>query len=36
LEGLRQAAAAIGETPEEQRCAEFLRQLDPEFHRRTE
>jgi hypothetical protein len=33
LEGLRQAAAAMGETAEEQRCAEFLRQLDPDFPR---
>ena len=31
LEGLRQAAAAIGESEEEQRCAQFLRQLDPEW-----
>lgn len=29
LEGLRRAAARIGETDEEQRCALFLRQLDP-------
>ena len=29
LEGLRAAAAAIGETDEEERCALFLRQLDP-------
>ncbi len=36
LEGLRQSAAAIGEAPEEARCAEFLRQLDPEWHRRSE
>jgi hypothetical protein len=36
LEGLRQTAAAIGETAEEARCAEFLRQLDPEWHRRSE
>jgi hypothetical protein len=30
LAGLRQSAAAIGESDEEQRCAQFLRQLDPE------
>jgi Protein of unknown function (DUF3151) len=29
LNGLRGAAAAIGETDEEARCAEFLVQLDP-------
>jgi Protein of unknown function (DUF3151) len=29
LDGLRGAAAALGETDEEQRCAEFLVQLDP-------
>jgi len=29
LDGLRRAAAAIGETDEESRCAQFLRQLDP-------
>ncbi len=29
LDGLRRAAGAIGETDEEQRCADFLRQLDP-------
>jgi Protein of unknown function (DUF3151) len=31
LEGLRQSAAAIGESEEEERCAQFLRQLDPEW-----
>ena len=31
LDGLRVAAAAIGEDDEEERCAEFLRQLDPEW-----
>ena len=36
LEGLRQAAAAIGEAAEQERCAEFLRQLDPDFGRRSE
>ena len=29
LDGLRSTAAAIGETDEELRCAEFLMQLDP-------
>lgn len=29
LDGLRAAAAAIGERDEEERCAHFLRQLDP-------
>jgi Protein of unknown function (DUF3151) len=31
LDALRQAAASIGEVDEEQRCALFLRQLDPEW-----
>ncbi|MHB8671351.1 MAG: DUF3151 family protein [Acidimicrobiales bacterium] len=31
LEGLRRAAGAIGEEPEERRCAEFRVQLDPEW-----
>ncbi len=31
VEALRRAAAAIGEEDEEQRCALFLRQLDPEW-----
>lgn len=31
LDGLRQAAAAIGEHDEAQRCTEFLLQLDPEW-----
>jgi hypothetical protein len=31
LDGLRSAAEAIGEAEEAQRCAEFLRQLDPEW-----
>ena len=35
LDGLRVAAGAIGEHDEEQRCDEFLRQLDPEWDRRT-
>lgn len=34
LEGLGQAAAAIGETAEEERCARFLAQLDPDRVRR--
>ncbi len=29
LDGLRSAAGAIGEHDEEERCAQFLRQLDP-------
>ncbi|HMF84204.1 MAG TPA: DUF3151 family protein [Acidimicrobiia bacterium] len=31
LDGLRASASAIGEGDEEQRCVEFLRQLDPEW-----
>jgi hypothetical protein len=31
LDGLRASAGAIGEQDEQQRCAEFLRQLDPEW-----
>jgi hypothetical protein len=31
LDGLRRAAAAIGEADEEQRCATFLHQLDPDW-----
>ena len=34
LEGLRSAAAEIGETDEEERCAHFLLQLDPDWSRR--
>lgn len=34
LEGLRAKADAIGETDEAERCALFLRQLDPEWDRR--
>jgi hypothetical protein len=34
LEGLRAKAAAIGETDEEDRCATFLLQLDPDWDRR--
>jgi hypothetical protein len=33
LDGLRGAAATIGEGDEEQRCAEFLRQLEPDWDR---
>src|SRR5207302_3512216 len=36
LDGLRAAAAAIGEADEEARCAEFLHQLDPEWDRRPD
>ncbi len=32
LDGLRSAAGAIGEHVEEERCAQFLRQLDPAWH----
>ncbi len=31
LDALRSAAASIGEADEEERCAVFLRQLDPEW-----
>jgi len=31
LDGLRATAEAIGEADEAERCAEFLRQLDPEW-----
>lgn len=31
LDGLRRAAGRLGETDEEARCAEFLRQLDPDW-----
>lgn len=31
LDGLRSAAGSIGEHPEEERCAMFLRQLDPSW-----
>jgi hypothetical protein len=33
LDGLRGAAARIGEFDEEQRCEEFLRQLEPDWER---
>lgn len=35
LDGLRRAAATIGETAEEERCDQFLHQLDPEWDRRS-
>jgi hypothetical protein len=35
LDGLRRTAAAFGERDEEQRCDEFLRQLDPDWDRRS-
>jgi hypothetical protein len=31
VDGLRSAAGAIGEHSEEERCAQFLRQLDPDW-----
>jgi hypothetical protein len=34
LDGLRKAAAAIGERDEEERCATFLLQLDPDWTNR--
>jgi hypothetical protein len=34
LDGLRRSAAVIGEADEEQRCDEFLHQLEPDWHRR--
>ncbi len=36
LAGLREAAAAIGEVDEEERCAQFLHQLDPDWDRRSD
>jgi hypothetical protein len=36
LDGLRARAGAIGEVDEEQRCAEFLHQLEPDWDRRGE
>jgi Protein of unknown function (DUF3151) len=36
LDGLRRAAAAIGEADEEERCTLFLHQLDPDWDRRTD
>lgn len=34
LDGLRRAAAAIAEHEEEERCSQFLHQLEPEWDRR--
>lgn len=34
LDGLRRAAGAIGEVAEEERCRDFLHQLDPDWERR--
>ena len=34
VEGLGQAAGAIGEADEQERCAQFLNQLDPNYRRR--
>jgi hypothetical protein len=34
LEGLGQAAGAIGEADEQERCAQFLHQLDPSYRPR--
>ena len=36
LDGLRASAAAIGEADEQQRCAEFLHQLEPNWDRRDQ
>ena len=36
LDGLRAAAAEIGERDEEERCALFLLQLDPDWERRPD
>ena len=36
LDGLRRAAAGIGEVDEEERCDDFLHQLDPDWDRRTD
>jgi hypothetical protein len=36
LDGLRRSAAAIGEADEAARCAEFVRQLDPDWDRRPD
>jgi hypothetical protein len=35
VDGLRRQAEAIGETDEALRCADFLRQLDPDWDRRS-
>ena len=34
VDGLRRMATAIGEADEEERCQQFLRQLDPQWDRR--
>ena len=36
VEGLRAAAAEIGELDEHERCAQFLMQLDPDWERRSD
>jgi len=36
VDGLRQQAEIIGEADEAERCAEFLRQLDPDWDRRAQ
>ncbi len=36
LDGLRARAGAIGESDEEQRCAEFLHQLEPNWDQRSD
>jgi Protein of unknown function (DUF3151) len=36
VDSLRRSAAAIGEPEEEERCALFLHQLDPDWDRRTD
>ena len=36
VEALRRRAGEIGEEDEEQRCALFLRQLDPDWERRDQ
>ncbi|MGH9276888.1 MAG: DUF3151 family protein [Acidimicrobiales bacterium] len=35
LDGLREAAGAIGETDEQERCDQFLHQLEPDWDRRA-
>ena len=36
LDGLRETAGALGEPDEEERCAVFLHQLDPDWDRREQ
>jgi hypothetical protein len=36
LDGLRRTAGAIGEVDEEERCDQFLHQLDPDWDRRSD